>query len=476
MKGFTYRGIRKNFVTLLEKERPYAATRKRELITVPRRSGGYLSDTTIESLLIPMKILIEAPNHDLLLDRVEELSDWLYSEQPEPLVFDDEPDRTFYAVVDGEITKEERNSFAIVSFTFLCPDPHKYGAVKTRDFNGSIQTIINNGTADALPIFRGTAKGDITNLDIVTLEAYMRVGAPAQVGTTVIQPETKMMTDEMATLTGWSPATTIDNGHVAGTMSSDGAGFRAATWGAVMTPAQWQGPVVKKSLPSPLQNFRADISFQQLNGVLEAGMIEIYFLDAAGNIISKMGFSDEWRDTKTNQAKLQLGPIGNRVSLNKQAANAWNWNDFKGIMRMKRTGKQFEAYFAKVDSKGVHNTRATMQFTDTRGVYQAPVAQIQVAIRKWPDSDVPPTDMRVDKIEVWRMNNTTPADPVYVAKAGDQIEINHKTGIILVNGEPKLWLKDFGSSFFPLKRGENIISYSPTALADLSVEWQERFL
>ncbi|MEQ3562544.1 distal tail protein Dit [Bacillus thuringiensis] len=37
----------------------------------------------------------------------EDLADWLYTEQPAELVFDDELDRTYLALIDGSVDLDE---------------------------------------------------------------------------------------------------------------------------------------------------------------------------------------------------------------------------------------------------------------------------------------------------------------------------------------------------------------------------------
>lgn len=102
------------------------------------------------------------------------------------------------------------------------------------------------------------------------------------------------------------------------------------------------------------------------------------------------------------------------------------------------------------------------------------VSQVQVSFRIYPNTTAVP--MRVNDLKVYKINNPEENQIPYIAQAGDVIEIDHQTNDIKVNGESKLYLKDFGASFFALKKGSNLISYSPFSSVDLSIEWRERFL
>lgn len=474
--GISFQEIEKHYATVMEKSRPYRAPRRLNMITVKGRPGGYLSDVETEVLVIVVKFLIDGETAEILRKNAEDFADWLTTKQPQPLVFSDEPDRTYYAITEGSIDPDELVLYGITDVTFICPDPHKYGMTRTHTFTGDIHTITNKGTADAIPIFKATVNQKITNLDLVMLDAYMRIGSPVSVASTPTDSRTLRMSDEMSSLSGWSVASAVDNGHVAGTMRTDGDGFMADTWGAVQLPAQWQGPSMIKGLPQPIQNFNAEILVEQISGLKEAGMLEIYFRDAAGKVVCKVGVSDEWRDTKMNQVKFQLGDIGERVSLNKTAANPAHWDNYKGMLRVTRSGRKFVAYFSLVDSKGNHTTRASIPFFDSFDDYQTPITTVQVAIRKWPDSDVAATQMKVKKIEVWSVNTPVSNEPVYIAGPGDTIEINHEIGDVLINGEPRIWMKDFGSTFFHFKPGDNYISLSPAYAMNMTVTWRERYV
>lgn len=470
-----FNGIIKNYVTVLQKQRPFRATRNYEVLEVTGKPGGYLSEVSTEVLVIPVSILIDAPNHDLLLKYGEDLAKWFNVKEPKELIFGDEPNRSYFAVVNGSLIPEDKVTFAKLDIEFLCPDPFKYGATKIIDFDTALKDIVNNGSEDVQPRFRALINGPITNLDIVGSDAYMRVGEPAPISQGTIAPRTAILDDHLDVLTNWSVATQVDNGHISGSMASDGDGFFASTWGAVQTPANWQGPSMIRSLPSALQDFEMQFELEQFSSPEEIGMIEIYLRDASGSVVAKMGISDEWRNIEKNRVKLQLGPVGARWEDTREADNPAHWNNFDGILKLKRKGKKFELYIAKVGAGGTHNTRSYITYDDVSSRFQKPVTSIQIAIRKYPNSNDPASQMKVKRARIWRLNTPTATQIVNVADAGDEIIIDHATGEILLNGEQRLDLKDFGSSFFALKPGSNIVSHSPADLVDLRIEFRERY-
>lgn len=476
--NFTFNNVRKDYIGLMEHQRPYRATRKSKLIGVPNRPGAYHAGQDTEVIVIPVKILIDAPSPFHLKQTAEEVAAWLTTDRPVPLVFDDYPERTYMAVVEGALIPDEFITYAELTFEFLVPDGYVFGPERSEVFDADVMTITNDGSRETAPLFRAEIHQDITNLDIIGMDGYMRVGAPAPVNQVPIQSQTKLLTDELGSLTGWTVSGAVDNGHVTGQMQTDGDGFYGNLWGTIVPPAAWQGPSLTRSAPEALKNFIVEVDVEQINGNLEAGMLEVYLRDSAGNVIAKIGISDEWRNSRLNRGKFQVGNVdgGSRKSWNAQPSDNAAWNNFRGVLRITRRGQQFTAYFALVSSTGVHSHPVTLNFFDSLSAYQADVTSIQIALRKWPDAQVPVTQMKVKKLQIWKLNTTTTSDPVYIARAGDVIEIDHSNALITINGEKHTWLKDFGSTYFKLKPGQNQITFAPSFAATLSVFWRERYL
>jgi len=277
----------------------------------------------------------------------------------------------------------------------------------------------------------------------------------------------------MATLTGWGQATYVDNGNIAGGMTTDGTSFYPSAYGTVINPPSWQGPSVKKSLSEPLQDFKADILIEQNNIGYGNGMLEIYFLDAANNTVAKIGMEDRWPSIDKNVGKFQLGPIDDRhnVSVEPNANNYWS--NFDGLLRIERIGNTWRPYWALIQSDGTHmHVKSTIKYMDGLGKYQAPITQIQVAMRKWPTTVA--TDQRVKDINVWKINQE-PAGIPYIAHAGNVVTYDFVNNNILINGESRIDLKDFGGSYFKLTPGSNQLFTFPEGALDTTVKWRPAY-
>ena len=84
----------------------------------------------------------------------EDLADWLYTEQPAELIFDDELDRTYLALIDGSVDLDELVNRGKGVITFVCPMPYKLGKQNTHSFsqNGSTEvtaSFVNQGNIEA---------------------------------------------------------------------------------------------------------------------------------------------------------------------------------------------------------------------------------------------------------------------------------------------------------------------------------------
>src|SRR5690606_10709604 len=115
-------------------------------------AGSYLSrtDTQIREIVVP--VIINAENIKDLQKIKEDMAERLVHDEPKELIFKDEPDRVYYAVVDGGLELDEIFSTGQGEITFICPDPYKYGPEKHAEFQDS-GIVENEGTAEADPIF-----------------------------------------------------------------------------------------------------------------------------------------------------------------------------------------------------------------------------------------------------------------------------------------------------------------------------------
>ncbi|KHE73151.1 distal tail protein Dit [Halobacillus sp. BBL2006] len=473
-KSFTFNGVRKPWLHMTRgRTKPPFAPIRRETLEVPGMPGAYLRSSETEPLIFDQPIAFKAKDDEEALQYKDELSSWLITEEAAPLEFDDEPGRTYYAVVLNTI--DDLSKIADLregTIHFACYNPYSYGEQDIKDFEGDALTLNNPGTAESKPRFEIDVLEDVTHIDLVKkldddIE-FIRLGRPPLASETEYERETLVMHDTCETTNGWTQAAAIDNGYVAGSIKSEGGRFKPELFGGAIEPYTWQGPAIKRSIGASLQAYKMDALVELKNVGKGTGMIEIYLLDANNNVVSKVGIEDIWRTMDKVQAKFQLGPVGeDRFQHYREPKYPWGWNDFKGILRIwshdhySHGKRRIRPYFGLVGPNGKHDWVAgDFVYLGPPGIYDNPITQVQVAFRIWaPTYDK--ADMNIEDIKVYRMN-PYPTDGVqYLARAGDKIIIDTATEEITLNGEPIRSERALGSMFFELDPGENLLYQYP---------------
>src|SRR5690625_1426324 len=156
-------------------------------------AGAHLSRTDIQVKEIVVPVIINAENIEDLQKIKEDMAEWLVHDEPKELIFKDEPDRVYYAVVDGELELDEIFSTGRGEITFICPDPYKYGPEKTVETTSDTFIVENNGTAEAEPIIELTATKKSTFAMISNGEEYNLIGTPADDDVQVVDERTSIL-------------------------------------------------------------------------------------------------------------------------------------------------------------------------------------------------------------------------------------------------------------------------------------------
>lgn len=157
MYTFSFNDIKKDFVYCDdEKGKRYStfAPITRRLYTVPGRPGALVRGKDTQVRIIQQPIFFKGTSKENLRKLEEEVSSWLVTDEPTKLVFDDELDRIYYAVVDSGFDIEEALNLSEGTISFICPDPYKYGTEDT--FFVDTSPIMNEGSAETNAIITAT--------------------------------------------------------------------------------------------------------------------------------------------------------------------------------------------------------------------------------------------------------------------------------------------------------------------------------
>lgn len=109
------------------------------LLRVPGRPGAFDFGRDIDVLEIEVDILIQGDSLSDLRKRVRDLASWLNQDDVKELIFDNEPDITYYARISGDTDLSEVLEIGEATLTFVCPDPYGYGEEKIEEIQtGSV--------------------------------------------------------------------------------------------------------------------------------------------------------------------------------------------------------------------------------------------------------------------------------------------------------------------------------------------------
>jgi predicted phage tail component-like protein len=438
---------------------------------MPGVPGAYLSGTETLVRVINQPVFFKGINKQDLIKLEEEIAEWLITDKAAELIFDNEPDRIYYAVVDGKFDIAEALNIDEGTITFICPDPYKYGSEIPVPFTSSDMQIPYGASANSFPKFKVTFNQAATFFSLVGSKGAVLLGQPQNVDVVKVQQEKRVLTDDMSSLTNWVDGSVVDNGVVAGTMIANK--FRASSYGS---GSSWHGPAKKRSLATPIQDFRVQAYLtQKSTSYSQVGRVEIYLLDVTNKIIGKVVLRDSTTGYKYNWAVARAGnEDDNHVLYDGYGANPGTWNDFdNGILEIKRIGNVWEFYIAKRDAKGNHNARLSKRWRHTTGKYNEKLAQIQVHVGAY-GTHSPSTQsistLYVDEI-IQPGSNQVPE----IVGPGDVLEIDHHFKKVLKNGRPFDDIRDPRSVFFPLEKGENFIGVFPPDIADVEITYRPRW-
>ena len=472
----TYKGTKPIGVTLMGKGRPMKAPVSWESVSLPNRPGAVLIDKKIEPVIVPVRLLIEGADHEDYLRKMEEVADWLDAEKPEPLKFTDNPNRTYFAVPQGDFSpSDELVVYSEMNIEFYCPDPYKYADPKVSPFVDGAAVIYNQGSINAGPIIKAGVLQPISYMDVFTDEAYMRIGKPPQDGQPIVESQRLAFHSKFDNLTGWSAlGTTVDGGTVTGTYAVSGGTFIVSNYGTAA--GEYHGPALKQAIPgNPLTDFRVDFHFRFPTPRGKHGRIECYLLDDQGNHIGKLAMKNRYNNPN-NMVEVRIGGGSTYtfIFLDYGGSRKTEWDDFHGMIRLSRKGNVYDVYIAKIDEQTRKHTFArTANFVDEENLYAGNLSQVQVHSATWGTQEAAP--VAATDLTVFEHMPVPSTDPNIIAVPGDEIEIDFPNSAIYINGEERKDLKDIAARFFKMKPGTHALLLEPFASLDATATIREGF-
>ncbi|WP_312189442.1 distal tail protein Dit [Enterococcus sp.] len=432
-----------------------------------------------------------------LIEKKRALADILNVDQPVKLWFEDEPDKYYLAIPDGEISVNEVVFLGKGTIRFLIPDGMAH-AMEPKPFpfittNGdTIATVHNNGTYQTPIDIEVTFTSDANSIGFVSSDNIVQLGTTVSEDDEEFIPSEKVFNDEMSSATKnlWSVNVgrirwRYDDGdhssRVEGSLSWNDTEVFPSSYGNYNKedPFYWHGPTATYFFANDLSdleafhrfNFKPSGNSKQLAS--NAGLIEINYLDADGNFI--MGFemkdNTDKADTVTysffvGNIRIYTGTLPNAAKLN---------GGFFGSIQMTKVGNAFSFKLARLSGSPLKEVWSISKPYTNETVAMLSAARIDCAMlqfKDWRTIDMMLTHTRITKL------NTQ--DDRLIPKTfyeGDNVLVDGQTNRVYINGIRDDDYRVIGSSQFLVaeKGNTEIFAFSDGAFeGDLTI--RERFL
>ncbi|MCQ6337753.1 phage tail family protein [Bacillus cereus] len=487
---FSFNGKRNpNVIPLQGKKRPAWAPLERTFLEVPHYPGGRLirTQTKMRKIIVPVSLFYESMEEAEKLK--EEIANWLITDQPQELIFDDEKDRTYLALIDESFDPQQLVNLGEGVLTFVCEMPYKLGPTKTVGFEmdgrGLIANVQNKGTVHSNPIIEIEITKPNTFLDVwfggVSLSDrdYFRIGMPLKTVEKPVERNQRLIWDEMATTVGWSKVSSMEDGEPVGEMKSDKYQLYCSDFGTG-TGKGWHGAAVKKSIPGgPVEDFimQAYVTCKSKK-INEMGRVEIAILDENSKVLSKIAMNDLYWQAEQNFGTMVIGYDNKpgKIGLIYESGDYPNtWNQYYGRLWIARTGNVWEAYISKfLPGTEKDDSERFARWTDKDNKHMEKAAQIQISIMQW--QDVPPVEaMTVSDLKFWKVNLNNQNTPPYIVDVGDKVVIDTENSHVTIEGKNAINIKEFFSNFPVINKGINTLEIMPSDIGTAKVTYRERF-
>lgn len=504
MKGFTFKGRHTSEFGLIVNsvQRSLLPPLEAKTIKIPNRAGEYFFGTEKGMRTFDVVMAMPIKSSSAVWELVRDINAWLYSDEEEELIFDQEPTKSYYAFVSGESPLDKQYAYGAFSIKFVCPDPYAYGPdVESGVITASPTDVTIDGYEPTFPVITATFNQPSTFFTVATKDNHVHVGNPTGVDEVSVPKEVRKLYDDMSAVAPWVTHDWVDGGTVTGSFISDNYALKASSYG---TGATWHGPCAKRMINDPIQNFKMEATVEFTSaGQKEVGRVEIYLLDQNGAVVGKILARDSWDDERTmieayagdyNNGKRFMAFVGNvvkkkrKVTTKKKVKGKYvtttttvtdgfsTYANFHGMLRITRQNNIWKAYSAKIDPKtGKHGTRKTIHWTDKNNLYSDKVAGVAIHVGQYGTKPVVTTN-RIKHITLTELNLVTSVDVPEIIDVGDVIAVDCETGAVLKNGEPFLEELDISSEFFPLSPGVNNVAFEPDDKCDIQVFHRGRYL
>ena len=369
-----------DMVKVREVEIPSLPTIEHSSIDIFERDGGVYNGASYGTREIRLTFIIKPDDKNDYEDYVRDVKRAFYTKEEARLFCGDENLYMWCVPVDEMRIAELGEGCAEAEVNLVSYDPYWY-SVDQQGMNNDDKknfTVDNESDANVYPIIQVGFTKDTTFFQIrnrSTNETILIGGIPEKEKDT-IKKNTRVLKDTMETTSGWSNTSApIDAGRSTGgtlSVTSDGKGLMCGNFGSASDGAVWHGACYKKSINTPVKDFKVRIRMRHNSTGVNGDPSHPYQNDTdtpiSGSkktyykVTARSGLRLR-KSASTSSTKLLTIPYGTKLT--GTVSKGWLKTTYNG-----KTGYCYAQYLKKVTSDDTVTTKqrnyVTMKSTAIR--------------------------------------------------------------------------------------------------------------
>ena len=256
-----------DMIKVREVEIPSLPSIEHSSIDIFERDGGVYNGASYGTREIKLTFIIKPDNRDDYEQYVQDVKRAFYTKEEARLFCGDENLYIWCVPVDDMVITELGEGCAEGEVNLVSYDPYWYSVDQQAVNNNDKKkfTVENESDTNVYPIIQVGFTRDTTFLQIrnrSTNETVLIGGVPEKQNNT-IKKNTRVFKDTMETTSGWTNTSApIDAGRSTGgtlSVTSDGKGLMCGNFGSASDGAVWHGACYKKSIDTPVKDFKVRI-------------------------------------------------------------------------------------------------------------------------------------------------------------------------------------------------------------------------
>lgn len=437
----------------------------------------------------------------------QRLASYINSEDTLGLVFEDEPNKVWYALPDGEQSYEPESNKG--TLTFLVPSGHAVSSFtnvlnlsNSGEGNGTITPSTVDGSVTAVIKNKGTLPAWLRfKIKCSQENGYIGIAAPTgafemgniQEADGVVKPESEYLYNSNSDLSfskfkDATGATNPQNSALGtnGTISFQSDGLRFATQGTMSASQIAGGGMKVMTLPADSNghvgavNFYSHFNLLAWAGALgQTGILQILFTDSNDKLVAGYGIVKS--DMNGNNAKCTFWVGGNNpkdyASRDFETNNGERNQKKPNVMFNSSTG---DADFLKEGANLGFYWNGSRQTAYVPELADIEVSKVYLYLGQFKNSNKFINNLSIRQINLTKNNVSVWKDVPNRYAANSETKIDMGGGSILVNGISSLTEMVNGSTFFMIPPGETTIVTNPSNWVNHPLEieysWEENYL